>query len=1645
MSELPNPIENLSPEKRELLELLLKKQGIASPRPKIVPRPREGDVFPLSYGQKALWFLHQFEPQNVAYNISSAMRVLTPLDIPALRRSFRRLVDRHASLRTTFSTLDDEPRQRVHTHLELCFQEVDAAGWSDAELHDFLVEEARRPFDLELGPLFRVSVVSRSSSEHVLLMVFHHIITDLWSLVVLTRELGVLYPAERSGSPASLPTIELQYTDYVLWQAELLRGPEGENNWSYWKQQLAGELPVLDLQTDHPRPPAQTFRGASQAIKLSGDLTRALKTLGQDQGATLYMVLLAAYEILLHHYTGQKDILIGSPMSGRSNSEVAGIIGYFVNTVVMRADLSNNLPFKTFLGKVRQTVLGAFDHQDYPFALLTERLHPSRDFSRSPVFQTMFVLQKAQSPDQQDVTGFVQGETKAQMNIGGLLVEFMPVYKGTSQFDLRLTVAEVEGGLSASFNFNPDLFDAGTITSMLDHYRVLLESIVADPEQRIFHLPILNEHERKQLLVQWNKTVAWYPRESCIQQLFEAQVEKTPDALALVFEEEALTYRQLNERANQLAHHLQTLGVGPETFVGICVKRSVEMVVGLLGVLKSGGAYVPLDPNSPPERLTFMLRDADIAVLLTQERLLTNLPPHEARVICLDADWQSIARSSTQTPVNHATATNTAYVIYTSGSTGQPKGVVLEHRSTVALIYWARSVFTDDDLACVLASATINFDCSVFEIYVPLSWGGKIILARHALELATLSAAQEITLLNTVPSSMAELLRINGIRDSVRTVNLSGETLSAGVVAQLSQQPHIERIHNGYGPTEDTTFTTFTLLDPNDSRPPPIGRPISNEQIYLLDRHGNPVPRGLAGELHIGGAGLARGYLNRPDLTAERFVPNPFSSEAGARLYRTGDVARYRANGDIEFVGRIDYQVKIRGFRIEPGEVEAALLQNPMVREAVVIAREDMPGVKRLVAYIVPAKQDPPNTSELRSFLKEKLPEYMVPSVFMILEALPLTLGCKVDRGALPAPEQTRPDLARDFVAPRNATEELLANIWLQVLNLESVGVFDNFFDLGGDSIISVQVISRAKQAGVRLTTKQLFKHQTIAGLAAVADTKPTVQTEQGLVTGAVPLTPIQRWFFERNIPDVHHWNLSMLLEVREALDASLLEKAVGQLLLHHDALRLRFERAGNGWRQLNSDSLEPPSFSVVNLSEMSEDTRQEAIVASATKLQSSLNLSSGPLIRVALFELGPQQPQRLLVIAHHLTADGISWRILLEDLHTAYVQLKSVGTVKLLPKTSSYQRWAERLVEYAESVELSQELPYWLKRNSRQASPLPLDYPEGSNTAASARALSVGLSVEETSDLLQKVSAVYHVQINEVLLTALARAFSSWTGQTYLLIDLEGHGREELFPEIDLSRTVGWFTTTFPVELDQRGTHTPLESLNRTQSQLRRIPNKGIGYGVMRYLTSGAEAVTALRALPGAEVSFNYLGQFDQVLSGASPFRPALEYSGPSRTSTGTRSYLIDITARVVEGQFRASWTYSENIHERATLDRLARDFVTELKSLINSAVSSQGVQTFSLVPPSTPVEEVVASVWSDLLQVDQISRHDDFFVLGGNLSSAQQAVLQLNEIFEIDLPSHALWDAPTVAKVSSVIDESLLEEIEGLTDQDARGLLAK
>ena len=1366
------------------------------------------------------------------------------------------------------------------------------------------------------------------------------------------------------------------------------------------------------------------------------------------------------------------------------------------------------------------------------------------------------------------------------------------------------------------------------------------------------------------MMVDFNQTTVSYPTDKTIIQLFEAQAAKTPDRVAVRYGEQDLTYAQLNCRANQLAHFLREKGVGPERLVGVFMERSLEMVISLYGILKAGGAYVPLDPEYPAERVAFMLEDTQTPVLLTQARLIEklssiqnlvdgqldeNAKSQHSELICLDSEWEIIAQESTHNPVNGATAENLAYVIYTSGSTGRPKGVMNEHGGICNRLLWMQDAYPLTDGDRVLQKTPFSFDVSVWEFFWPLMFGARLVVAKpgghkDSSYLVTLIVEQEITTLHFVPSMLQAFLLNENVEacQSLKRVICSGEALPYTLQERFFTRLEAE-LHNLYGPTEAAVDVTYwECLRESELSTVPIGRPVANTQIYLLDSQLRPVPLGEPGELHIGGVQVARGYLNRPELTAEKFIPDPFNTDPTARLYKTGDLARYLPDGNILYLGRIDHQVKIRGNRIELGEIEAVLSQHPGVREAAVLAREDRPGDKRLVAYFVPdqqpvlpvtnyeallagrpqhklpngmvvahlnrgetdymfkeifeeqsylnhgitlrdgacvfdvganiglfsllvnqtcgdahiyafepipsinellalnmslyginartyacglggtasnetftyypdmsilsgrfasevderktlesflrnqqaergevalsdeqidelldgrlngqpitcqiktlsqvihenavdridllkidvekseldvlygideddwpkihqivmevhdvgdrlqqirallesrqyevaIKQDKdlnntdlynlyairphlkqraleqgkmafektPNSSwhnsgelisDLRRFLKEKLPEYMVPSAFMALQVLPLTPNGKLDRRALPAPSGER-QTNTAYVAPQNSAEETLAQIWADVIGLKSVGINDDFFELGGDSILGIQITSKANQAGLSFTPDQLFQYPTICQLAAIGGTAPTIQAEQGPVTGPLPLTPIQQWFFEQNLPEPHHWNQAFLFEVRQTLDASLLEQAVQHLLAHHDALRLRFTSGNSGWQQVMSPPDEEVPFSRLDLSTLEEAEQVVVIQSAATELQASLNLSKGPLIRVALFELGPQKSSRMLIVINHLAVDGVSWRILLDHLELLYQQLENNVAVQLPPKTTSFKHWARRLTDYAQSETLQQELPFWLTVQEEQVPHLPVDYPQGlrSNTEASAHTITTSLSVENTRLLLKEVPKAYQTQINDVLLTALAQVLTEWTGSSSHLIDLEGHGREAILEEVDLLRTVGWFTAIFPVSLSLDRTANPGDRLKSIKEQLRQIPKRGIGYGLLRYLSQDAATVKKLQALPQADLRFNYLGQFDRILSATSPFELTNETCGPTRSLRADRRHLLEIEGIVIEGQLQLTWHYSKNVHQQTTVEKLAQGFMDALEALIRHCQSQE------------------------------------------------------------------------------------------------------
>ncbi|NEO98310.1 MAG: amino acid adenylation domain-containing protein [Symploca sp. SIO2E9] len=1082
MNEISSSQINLSPEEKRLLLAKLLREKASG----------EKSVYPLSYGQQALWFLYQSAKLSKAYNVAFPARICSKVDVSALRQAFQGLVNRYATLRTTFKVQNGKSVQEVQGYQEVYFEQIDASTLTWEQLKEKVVKTYEHPFDLQRGPVFKVHLFTSSQQDHILLLTLHHIVYDARSMGTLLDDAQVLYSDAKAGRVASLPPLKSQYADYVQWQTQMLAGSKGEQLWNYWRQQLAGELPVLNLPTDRPRPPLQSYQGASYTLKLTETLTKQLRKLLQTQGVTLYTLLLAAFQVLLYRYTGQEDILVGSPTGGRSQAEFDEIVGYFVNPVVLRASFSGNPTFKSFLSQVRRTVLDAINYQDYPFSLLVEQLQPNRDPSRSPLFQVLFNFLNPQRLG--EVPGLlVPSETPLQASWGQLELESFELEQQEGQFDLTLETVEGKDALFGVFKYNTDLFDAVTINRMAGHFQTLLEGIVKDPEEQVSKLPLLTEAEQHQLLVEWNNTQTEYSQDKCIHQLFEAQVERTPDAIAVVFEDQHLTYRELNTRANQLAHYLQAMGVGPEVLVGICVERSLEMVVGLLGILKAGGAYVPLDPAYPQERLAWMIEDSKLSVLLTQQDQFLRLPDNCAKVLCLDSDWGKIAQHSENNPDSKVASDNLAYIIYTSGSTGKPKGVQIIHRAVVNFLKFMSQApgLTSQDV--LLAVTTISFDIAVLELYLPITVGAKVLLARREVALDATKLIQVLeqsgtTIMQATPATWRMLLTAGWQGSSTLKILCGGEALSLNLANQLLDRS--TSVWNMYGPTETTIWSAVYRVEPGNTLIP-IGQPIANTQIYIVDpglyqKYDSLqlVPVGQPGELLIGGVGLARGYLNRHELTDQKFVLNPFSDEPGARLYRTGDLARYLPDGNIECLGRIDHQVKINGFRIELGEIETLLSQHPKVKEAVVMIREDIPGDKRLAAYVVCDQEPPPTTSELRRFLKDKLPNYMIPSAFMFLEAMPLTPNGKVNRRGLPAPEGLRPELETTYAMPQTEVEQRLAEAWQQTLQLEKVGIHDNFFELGGNSLLMMQIHSKLSTIiGQELSIVEMFQYPTIHSL----------------------------------------------------------------------------------------------------------------------------------------------------------------------------------------------------------------------------------------------------------------------------------------------------------------------------------------------------------------------------------------------------------------------------------------------------------------------------------------------------------------------------------------------------------------------------------
>ncbi len=1371
-----------------------------------IKRSEKRDQLPLSFAQQRLWFLDQLEPGSPSYNMPRVLRMRGKLDVPALHRAINKIVERHATLRTSFALDGSEPVQVIANQLELPLPVTDLTYLSEpqreAQARTLAEEEAQCPFDLSSGPLLRAQLIVLELGHYQLFLTMHHIVSDRWSMGVLAEELAAHYEAFVHGVPSPLPELAIQYCDFAVWQREWLQGEVLRKQLDYWKEQLAGVPTILELPTDHSRPAVLSVRGATQSVILSHELIEKLTALSQSEGVTLFMTLLSAFQTLLSRYAGQEDVVVGSPIANRSFAEIEPLIGFFVNTLALRGDLSGDPTFRNVMTRTKEVCLRAYAHQDIPFERLVEELQPERSQSHSPIFQVMFALQNA--------------PMKA-MELTGLALERIPVYTNTSMFDMSWFVNEVPQGFLLHVEYATDLFDEATIVRGITHFKTLLESCVANPDRRISQLQMLGEGERRKVLVEFNEVAAVLPR-ICIHNLFEQNAQKMPDATALICGEQRTSYLELNQRANQVAYYLKKRGIGPETPVGICVERSLDLLVGIFGILKAGGAYVPLDPAYPKDRLGYILEDSGASLVLTQQSLIADLPTCSAEFISLDSDWPQIARESTDDLPDQAQPENLAYVLFTSGSTGRPKGVALEHRSAATFVQWAQTVFTPQELAGTLFSTSMCFDLSIFEMFVPLSVGGKVIIAQDALHLPTLPAKDEVTLINTVPSAIAELLRSGGVPDSVKVVNLAGEALPSALVEQIYASTTAEKVYNLYGPTEDTTYSTYTLVARGAAVT--IGKPLTDTQAYILDKNKNPVPIGVPGELHLAGGGLARGYFGRPDLTAERFVPNPFSGMRDSRMYCTGDLCRWLPDGNIDYLGRIDHQVKLRGFRIELGEIEAVLAKDPSVRQCLVMAREDQPGLKRLVAYLVPHEGVDPNPDNLVLHLQRSLPDFMVPTAFVVLETFPLTPNGKIDRKALPPPEYKK-DAGENYVAPRNTIEEKVVAIWSEVLHLDQVSVTSDFFTLGGHSLLAAQVISRLRQAfEVELPLKAMFESPKLEILAARiqaakhgSDVPPITRVSR---EKPLPASSAQQriWFLDQLEPGNPAYNIPWTLKVTGAVNADAIETSLNIIAARHEGLRTAFSTVADQPFQVIHDSVRVP-FQRVDVANFPEHERDaEAMRVIGKDANRPFDLTQAPLMRCILVRVS-EEDYYLLLNVHHIVSDRWSMGVLSQELANLYEATIEGKAADLPPLPLQYADYSEWQRECLHGPALEKQLGYW-KEKLKDIPPvleLPTDRPRQAteNSRGEVAYLTLPLAL---TDQLTQLGRKHGATLFMTLLAGFQALLSRHSGQDDIVVGTAIANRTHP----DLERVIGFFLNTLPLRTRLSGDPSFAEMIERAK-----------------------------------------------------------------------------------------------------------------------------------------------------------------------------------------------------------------------------------
>jgi amino acid adenylation domain-containing protein/non-ribosomal peptide synthase protein (TIGR01720 family) len=1533
--------------------------GVSEQAPVIAKVSRDLPL-PLSFAQQRLWFLDQLEPGSAAYNLRVAIRMIGELNREALAWSLQEIVRRHEALRTSFASREGNAVQVIALDLKLEIEEIDLRGNSaeqrESECKRLVREEAVTPFDLTRAPLLRVKLLRLEEQEGLLLATMHHIVSDGWSMGIMVTEFTRLYEAYVLGQPSPLPQLALQYADYAVWQRTWLQGEVLDRQIAYWRKQLA-DVSLLELPSDHPRPAAMSQRGASFPISISAGLTERLRALSQANGVTLFMTLLASFQLLLSRYSGQSDVTVGTPIAGRTRTDTEGLIGFFINTLVLRSTINERSTFQQLLAHVRERTLEAYEHQDVPFEKLVDELQPERDLSRQPFFQVMFALQKA---------------TEAELQLPGL--RLAPMQSGdetqTSKFDMLLLLEEGSRGIQGPLEYTPDLFDQSTIETMVRRWLLILEQVVQNAAKPVSQISILRDNERQALARGWSgpeKT----DRRDHVCALIARHAEQRPQATALVTEGQELTWRALDRKSNQWGHYLLKQGISRGVPVAVCLSNAADLVITSIGVLKCGGVLVGLDPQEPATRLGLMLQNSRAVLVITEKPQSEGFFTDSVPLLMIDEHRVEVAKQSEEVPPVEIDASSLAWILYRSSPVGCPIGIMLTHRTVSGDSFAGAPGISESDR--VALPIGFSADMAAIELFHTLASGASVVnvpmrQVAAPRKFANFIREQKISVLWTSASILERLAReFPAAIRTVRQIVCQEDNSVLNWLQQMLSREVLDRVRGVYGSVEaggkwmaypPTSLSGETLTVIKEDQFP------ARTKVYLLDTDLELTPDGVVGEIHVGGDSLALGYQLEPQLTAELFVPDPFSGVSGGRLCRTGERARRRSGGGLEYCGRRDGQMIVGGVRVAAEELETILAQSPAVREAAIVMHSSSGQQNAvIVAAVTTADGQNLSTESLPGFVRGKVPEFMVPGSFVQVERIPRNADGGIDRPAVVRMLQTRDAAiaAPEYEAPRNEVEKILTGVWEEVLSVTRVGVHDNFFKLGGDSILSIQVIARARQAGIGLMPRQIFEKQTIAELAAVADSVSTTVAEQGVITGQVLLSPFQKEFFQWELDRPNYFNQSILLRLDARADTSLMEHAMSALVKQHDALRMKFERVEHGWQQTCEADPAEGMYERRSLTALSGSERVAELERDATRTQGSLDLAAGRLIKAVEYDLGAEAGKRLLLVIHHLVVDGVSWRILVDDLERGYKQLAEGKEIALGPKTTSFKQWTERLEQYAEDDGVKREIEYWTGQSRKKAGRVPLDFAENRNKNVFGTQKSVVgyLTEEETRALLQDVPSVYNTQINDVLLTALGKVLGPWIGSEAVVIDLEGHGREEIFPDLDVSRTVGWFTSTYPIVLETGPGPgwQPGKVLSRVKEQLRSIPNRGLGYGVLRHVSKDGRIRSRLSELPAAEIIFNYLGQVDQVLRKSTLLASAPETSGTAVALENRRPYVLDVSGLVVKSRLQVNWSYSDQLHRRERIEEVATRYMERLRELIDHC-RSEGAGGFT--PSDFPVAEM-------------------------------------------------------------------------------------